>query len=280
MAATKVRATRISPSGEGPSGEGLSEGMRTGDLPSGFTLRVFSYNIDSREDDLAARAGIVASNILDSAPDIVFLQEVKRYCIDSITRELALYNYKRILHEDVLSREICEVIFYNTSRLRPEETGFKMFPNSQFRHGITYARLSIFDVDERSHLSPTIVVATSKFDVSSSKKNLDFALKTLEGYRHIDEPVIIGCDTLIRSFDRTDIPQNYQHIGWWEAWLERGSSADEFTVDSSYNSRAPPRVRDRPDRIYGVGATVMEYSTVRKEINPSSHYPVVVGVRL
>jgi len=252
---------------------------------------LLTYNLDARKYDFERRFKDFINLIRSNQPDIVLVQEVNRILYERLLREFGNMKYKKVLLEEMRSKDVGEFIF---SKFPVVDVEFKRFYRTNQDKGITRAKINIEGKNieiytsqlevgaEFSSIRRTQISSFNTIFNKSSKENKDKSSKKIKDkvLNSIDTGnIIFGGDTRILEYEKDII----QPEGWIDAWYEAGTSSNKFTFDSVRNFSTPTPYKDRPDRIWFKPSTAKDLSIVciehkllgtHLEEEISSHYGV------
>jgi len=234
------------------------------------TFTVLTYNIDRNEYDLLDRLAALLKLIENTQPDFILFQEVTRISLEKLAREMRVWGYKKYIPEHFFNvqRPYFEVIF---TKLPVKKPVFQEFRLSTDRRGLGCVCVEVWGKKD-------LWIVTTQYDALATRKKDEIADTDLLLKRvGIDEDctVIFGLDSGILEYQRTLGCPN----GWMDAWYEAGTDNEKYTVDYEKNPFVPKPNRDRPDRIWFRGDSLLCKSTKLfgedSELVISSHYGVI-----
>lgn len=236
-------------------------------MEEGNILTFVTYNLDSREYNFEERLDAFLELVKKSPPDAVVIQEGNRLSYEKLLREMGLLGYKRNLLDIMNHRKCGEIIF---SKHRIVENEYLPFQNSVENRGVTLSKIDAWDV--------TFYVCTTQLDratpaIRSQINLLDKMVRSKVG----ESCVIFGGDVRLANY-QTDITEP---DGWYDGWIEAGSSTNELTVDCNTNMLVEPPISDRPDRVWFLPGKdrdmeCMDYQLYgnKSDVTISSHYGI------
>jgi len=221
-----------------------------------------TYNLDSQDFNFEERLYSFTDLIRKDLPDIVVIQEGRKYTYEKLGRAMSQLGYKYKILDVLKEKKTGEVIF---SRYDIDSYEFIPFDiNAEFeKRGVTVAQLNI--------MGETVVVATTQLHSTTpiQTKQLNTIPRILRKYTSEGYPVVIGGDFQLSSYQRVDAPK-----GWEDAWYEQGTKLSTFTVDSERNILVSPPLKDRSDRVW-YNNTVSKIDCTDFEFMGVIHQPVI-----
>lgn len=200
-----------------------------------FTL--VTFNLDGREINCDNRLKIFLQIIEEREPDIVVIQEGSRLTYEKLFREMGHMNYKREVPNEVTMRKYGEVIFSKFPILKSEYIHFQKTNQSR---GLSHCLLDIEGTQ--------IWVSTTQFETGERSIPIrKHQIKSLpSSFQFLKDPIIFAGDTGILEYQQ-DLKEP---PGWDDAWVERGTDQNKFTLNSKQNIMATPPFCDRVDRVW------------------------------
>lgn len=236
-----------------------------------ITFSLVTYNLDSQEFNFEERLYSFIALIKKESPDIVLIQEGRKYTYEILGREMSQLGYKYKLLDMHKKRKTGELIF---SRHTINEYRFIPFNhNAEYEYkGMTIVSLDI--------MGETIVVATTQLHHTTplQTKQLKSIPQIFKKYTSENLPIVLGGDFQLSSYQTIDIPK-----GWEDAWDEEGTDLDKFTIDNENNILVSPPIKDRADRIwYTSRLECQEFKLIGIDHKPSisTHYGIKVEFEL
>lgn len=221
------------------------------------SVRVCSYNIG----DIGDIKNLM-NKVLGMKPNIICFQEYKKDKYEQIVRELKSEGYTAYKTDTL-------IIF---TRIPPIKTSFITFTNTKQNRGVmihTYNLRKYEKTDIDGHevaIDTPIVIATGILEKGGSG-NRDRKQQIYELYNILktEYPVIFIGDTNIPLWqeDLPEVPQSHLNLysfpTWKDAWSEKGTSNNEYTVIYPGNSG------DRMDRAWYTGLQCQNYNIVNTD---------------